>query len=254
MPSVVSEQETYLMGAIGRRRFSSHLSSMSAPQAEVGMLPSQRVGSVQSEPGQQNLLLQQPLGRKRGLRQLRRPLLSRQKTQTEPRSRHGARLSTTRRSIQPKPKPCVEQKRSVTFTEVQPEAPPTCAVDPPVQQPGCSHSSPQATSQQEPLSKPVLTSSPATIVADLHSQSEALSAEKEKEKEEGLESWPTTAQSTPPTQLSDTEDYTGLETTSLLQHGDTVLHISEDNGMENPLLATHFSFTRGARGDGCRSR
>ncbi|KFQ86571.1 Protein unc-80, partial [Phoenicopterus ruber ruber] len=41
MPSVVSEQEAYLMGAIGRRRFSSHLSSVSAPQAEVGMLPSQ---------------------------------------------------------------------------------------------------------------------------------------------------------------------------------------------------------------------
>lgn len=74
-------------------------------------------------------------------------------------------------------------------------------------------------------------------------QGEALSAEKEKEKEESLESRPTTAQSTPPTQLSDTEDYAGLETTSLLQHGDTVLHISEDNGMENPLLATHFSFT-----------
>ncbi|RMC18350.1 hypothetical protein DUI87_04236 [Hirundo rustica rustica] len=229
MPSVVSEQETYLMGAIGRRRFSSHLSSMSAPQAEVGMLPSQRVASVQSEPGQQNLLLQQPLGRKRGLRQLRRPLLSRQKTQTEPRSRHGARLSTTRRSIQPKPKPCAEQKRSVTFTEAQPEAPPACAVEP-AQQLGCSRSSPQASSQQEPLSKPVLTSSPAIVVADLHSQSEALSAEEEKEKEEGLESRPTTAQSTPPTQLSDTEDYAGLETTSLLQHGDTVLHISEDNG------------------------
>lgn len=76
-----------------------------------------------------------------------------------------------------------------------------------------------------------------------HPQSEALSAEEEKEKEEGLESRPTTAQSTPPAQLSDTEDYAGLETTSLLQHGDTVLHISEDNGMENPLLATHFSFT-----------
>ncbi|XP_030918633.1 protein unc-80 homolog [Geospiza fortis] len=204
MPSVVSEQETYLMGAIGRRRFSSHLSSMSAPQAEVGMLPSQRVASVQSEPGQQNLLLQQPLGRKRGLRQLRRPLLSRQKTQTEPRSRHGARLSTTRRSIQPKPKPCAEQKRSVTFTEAQPEASPACAAEPP---------------------------------------SEALCAEEEKDEEEGLESRPATAQSTPPPQLSDTEDYAGLETTSLLQHGDTVLHISEDNGMENPLLATHFSFT-----------
>ncbi|XP_061199902.1 protein unc-80 homolog isoform X4 [Neopsephotus bourkii] len=269
MPSVVSEQEAYLMGAIGRRRFSSHLSSVSAPQAEVGMLPSQsepnvlddspslategslsRVASVQSEPGQQNLLLQQPLGRKRGLRQLRRPLLSRQKTQTEPRSRHGARLSTTRRSIQPKPKPSAEQKRSVTFTEVQPEAPaasPGTTPAPAAQQPGCSHSSPQEPSKQDPPGQPVLTSSPAIVVADLHSQStgqsEALPAEKEKEKEEGLESRPTTAQSTPPTQLSDSEDYAGLETTSLLHHGDTVLHISEDNGMENPLLATHFSFT-----------
>uniref|UniRef100_A0A8C9LFE1 Unc-80 homolog, NALCN channel complex subunit n=1 Tax=Pavo cristatus TaxID=9049 RepID=A0A8C9LFE1_PAVCR len=262
MPSVVSEQEAYLMGAIGRRRFSSHLSSVSAPQAEVGMLPiiqvasvldlmlsiSNRVASVQSEPGQQNLLLQQPLGRKRGLRQLRRPLLSRQKTQTEPRSRHGARLSTTRRSIQPKPKPSAEQKRSVTFTEAQPEAtPPSPAKSPAsaAQQQGCSRSSPQDSSKQEAPSKPVLTSSPAVIVADLHSQttgqSEALSAEKEKE--ESVESRPATAQSTPPTQLSDTEDYAGLETTSLLQHGDTVLHISEDNGMENPLLATHFSFT-----------
>ncbi|OXB77448.1 UNVERIFIED_CONTAM: hypothetical protein H355_005157 [Colinus virginianus] len=267
MPSVVSEQEAYLMGAIGRRRFSSHLSSVSAPQAEVGMLPSQsepnvlddspslategslsRVASVQSEPGQQNLLLQQPLGRKRGLRQLRRPLLSRQKTQTEPRSRHGARLSTTRRSIQPKPKPSAEQKRSVTFTEAQPEAtPPSPAKSPAsaAQEQGCSHSSAQESSKQEAPSKPVLTNSPAVIVADLHSQtagqSEVLSAEKEKE--ESVESRPATAQSTPPTQLSDTEDYAGLETTSLLQHGDTVLHISEDNGMENPLLATHFSFT-----------
>lgn len=32
-----------------------------------------RVASVQSEPGQQNLLIQQPLGRKRGLRQVSRP-------------------------------------------------------------------------------------------------------------------------------------------------------------------------------------
>uniref|UniRef100_A0A663LXR0 Unc-80 homolog, NALCN channel complex subunit n=1 Tax=Athene cunicularia TaxID=194338 RepID=A0A663LXR0_ATHCN len=192
MPSVVSEQEAYLMGAIGRRRFSSHLSSVSAPQAEVGMLPSQsepnvlddspslategslsRVASVQSEPGQQNLLLQQPLGRKRGLRQLRRPLLSRQKTQTEPRSRHGARLSTTRRSIQPKPKPGAEQKRSVTFTEAQPEAAAASPGEPSgraAPQQGCGRSSPQATGKQDPPSKPVLTSSPAVIVADLHSQ------------------------------------------------------------------------------------
>ncbi|XP_068101296.1 protein unc-80 homolog isoform X20 [Hyperolius riggenbachi] len=42
MPSVVSEQDAYLLSAIGRRRFSSHTSSMSVPQAEGGMLPSQR--------------------------------------------------------------------------------------------------------------------------------------------------------------------------------------------------------------------
>ncbi|KAJ7413858.1 protein unc-80 isoform X1 [Pitangus sulphuratus] len=233
MPSVVSEQEAYLMGAIGRRRFSSHLSSVSAPQAEVGMLPSQRVASVQSEPGQQNLLLQQPLGRKRGLRQIPYQKITL--------SKHFDGFFYDFQA---------EQKRSVTFTEAQPEAPPACPGDPlalVAQHESCDHSSPPATSELEPLSKPVLTSSPAIIVADLHSQaagqSEALPAEKEKEKEEGLESRPTTAQSTPPTQLSDTEDYAGLETTSLLQHGDTVLHISEDNGMENPLLATHFSFT-----------
>lgn len=136
----------------------------------------------------------------------------------------------------------------MTFTEAQPEAtPPSPAKSPSsaAQQQGCSRSSPQESSKQEAPSKPVLTSSPAVVVADLHSQttgqSEALSAEKEKE--ESVESRPATAQSTPPAQLSDTEDYAGLETTSLLQHGDTVLHISEDNGMENPLLATHFSFT-----------
>uniref|UniRef100_A0A8C6ZHC6 Unc-80 homolog, NALCN channel complex subunit n=1 Tax=Nothoprocta perdicaria TaxID=30464 RepID=A0A8C6ZHC6_NOTPE len=245
MPSVVSEQEAYLMGAIGRRRFSSHLSSVSAPQAEVGMLPSQRVASVQSEPGQQNLLLQQPLGRKRGLRQLRRPLLSRQKTQTEPRSRHGARLSTTRRSIQPKPKPSVEQKRSVTFTEAQPEAAAAPLSSPSAAGAQQQGSSPPGPGKQGAVGNPLLTSSPAVVIADLHGQtagqSEALSAEKEEE--EAVESRPATEQSSPPVQLSDTEDFAGLETTSLLQHGDTVLHISEDNGMENPLLATHFSYT-----------
>ncbi|XP_006022347.1 protein unc-80 homolog [Alligator sinensis] len=266
MPSVVSEQDAYLMGAIGRRRFSSHISSMSAPQAEVGLLPSQsepnvlddsqglaaegslsRVASVQSEPGQQNLLLQQPLGRKRGLRQLRRPLLSRQKTQTERRNRHGARLSTTRRSIQPKTKPSVDQKRSVTFTEAQTNvtAPSTADTTPVVaQQLAGSRSSPAQVSKQEAVNQPVLTSSPAIVVADLHqttSQTEALSAEKEKDEEEDLESRPGPAHSA--TQLSDTEDFTGLETTSLLQHEDTVLHISEENGMENPLLSSHFTYT-----------
>ncbi|XP_062817249.1 protein unc-80 homolog isoform X9 [Anolis carolinensis] len=271
MPSVVSEQEAYLMGAIGRRRFSSHLSSMSAPQAEVGMLPSQsepnvlddsqglaaegslsRVASVQSEPGHHNLLLQQPLGRKRGLRQLRRPLLSRQKTQTEPRSRHGARLSTTRRSIQPKAKPTVDQKRSVTFTEAQSEAS-TSKTDPAplgTQQPSSKGSSPAEDGKQDSANKPPVTSSLAVIVADLHSQAssgqtETLLAEKDKKKEEDSDQTPVPAHSTPPpTQLSDTEDFTGLETTSLLQHEDTVLHISEDNGMENPLLSSQFSFAQ----------
>ncbi|XP_031813996.1 protein unc-80 homolog isoform X12 [Sarcophilus harrisii] len=250
MPSVVSEQEAYLMSAIGRRRFSSHVSSMSAPQAEVGMLPSQRVASIQSEPGQQNLLIQQPLGRKRGLRQLRRPLLSRQKTQTEPRSRHGARLSTTRRSIQPKTKP-TDQKRSVTFTETQPEtaSSPADTLPATTQQQCCSKSSPGQSGKPEVVEKPVLTSSPAIIVADLHGQSPSQSKvhpteEKEKEKEGDAEGAQGAAAHSPSsTQLSDTEDFAGLETTSLLQPDDTILHISEENGMENPLLTSQFSFT-----------
>ncbi|XP_057407641.1 protein unc-80 homolog isoform X7 [Balaenoptera acutorostrata] len=264
MPSVVSEQEAYLLSAIGRRRFSSHVSSMSAPQAEVGMLPSQsepnvlddsqglaaegslsRVASVQSEPGQQNLLTQQPLGRKRGLRQLRRPLLSRQKTQTEPRNRHGARLSTTRRSIQPKTKPSADQKRSVTFIEAQaePAGAPTDMLPATGQPQGCS---PAPSRKPDGKDKPVLTSSPATVVADLHSlspkQGESLPAE-EGEKKEDTEIQGATAHSPLSTQLSDPDDFTGLETSILLQHGDTVLHISEENGMENPLLSSQFPFT-----------
>ncbi|KAH0621694.1 hypothetical protein JD844_023271 [Phrynosoma platyrhinos] len=131
-----------------------------------------RVASVQSEPGHHNLLLQQPLGRKRGLRQLRRPLLSRQKTQTEPRSRHGARLSTTRRSIQPKAKPTVDQKRSVTFTEAQSEAS-TSKPDPAplgLQQSSSKKSSPTEAGKQDSTSKSAVTSSLAIVVADLHSQ------------------------------------------------------------------------------------
>nr|XP_020746582.1 protein unc-80 homolog isoform X7 [Odocoileus virginianus texanus] len=251
MPSVVSEQEAYLLSTIGRRRFSSHVSSMSAPQAEVGMLPSQRVASVQSEPGQQNLLVQQPLGRKRGLRQLRRPLLSRQKTQTEPRNRHGARLSTTRRSIQPKTKPSADQKRSVTFIEAQPE-PAGAPIDtlPATGQPqGCS---PAPSRKPEGMDKPVLTSSPAIVVADLHSlspkQGETLPPEGGGRKED-TEVPGATAHSPLSTQLSDPDDFTGLETSILLQHGDTVLHISEENGMENPLLASQFPFTPTERGE-----
>ncbi|XP_072817461.1 protein unc-80 homolog isoform X9 [Vicugna pacos] len=252
MPSVVSEQEAYLLSAIGRRRFSSHVSSMSAPQAEVGMLPSQRVASVQSEPGQQNLLIQQPLGRKRGLRQLRRPLLSRQKTQTEPRNRHGARLSTTGRSIQPKTKPSADQKRSVTFTEAQPEpaGAPADTLPATAQPQGCS---PAPSRKPEGMDKPVLTSSPTTVVADLHSlspkQGETLPAE-EGEKKEDTEVQGAAAHSPLSAQLSDPDDFTGLETSILLQHGDTVLHISEENGMENPLLASQFPFAPTGQGLG----
>ncbi|XP_004376433.1 protein unc-80 homolog [Trichechus manatus latirostris] len=264
MPSVVSEQEAYLLSAIGRRRFSSHVSSMSAPQAEVGMLPSQsepnvlddsqglaaegslsRVASVQSEPGQQNLLIQQPLGRKKGLRQLRRPLLSRQKTQTESRNCHGTRLSTTCRSIQPKTKPSADQKRSVTFIEAQPEpaAAPTDTLPATGQPQGCS---PAPSRKPEGMDKPILTSSPAIVVADLHSlspkQSEILPTE-EGEKKEDTEAQGAAAHGPLSTHLSDPDDFTGLETSSLLQHGDTVLHISEENGMENPLLSSPFTFT-----------
>uniref|UniRef100_F7EEH6 Uncharacterized protein n=1 Tax=Xenopus tropicalis TaxID=8364 RepID=F7EEH6_XENTR len=262
MPSVVSEQDAYLLSAIGRRRFSSHTSTMSVPQAEGGMLPSQsepnvlddshgregemglsRVASVQSEPGHQNLLVQQPLGRKRGLRQLRRPLLSRQKTQTEPRSRHGARLSTTRRSIQPRAKQLVDQKRSVTFTETQPQ-PSTSHAEAPslTSRSGCS---PAPSIKQTSAESPLLTSSPSITVADFHSQSDS-QVTPEAGKENPESSRGASAQllhSSPSSHLSDPEDFNALETSSLLQYGDTVLHITEDSGMENPLVSGHFNFS-----------
>jgi hypothetical protein len=74
------------------------------------------------------------------------------------------------------------------------------------------------------------------------SQSEHLPTE-EGEKKEDTEVQGAAAHSPLSTQLSDPDDFTGLETSSLLQHGDTVLHISEENGMENPLLASQFTFT-----------
>ncbi|KAE8580424.1 hypothetical protein XENTR_v10024429 [Xenopus tropicalis] len=244
MPSVVSEQDAYLLSAIGRRRFSSHTSTMSVPQAEGGMLPSQRVASVQSEPGHQNLLVQQPLGRKRGLRQLRRPLLSRQKTQTEPRSRHGARLSTTRRSIQPRAKQLVDQKRSVTFTETQPQ-PSTSHAEAPslTSRSGCS---PAPSIKQTSAESPLLTSSPSITVADFHSQSDSQRGGYFLGKENPESSRGASAQllhSSPSSHLSDPEDFNALETSSLLQYGDTVLHITEDSGMENPLVSGHFNFS-----------
>lgn len=76
----------------------------------------------------------------------------------------------------------------------------------------------------------------------LWSQSEPLLAEEEEQKE-NTEVQGAAVHSPPSTQLSDPDDFTGLETSSLLQHGDTVLHISEENGMENPLLSSQFTFT-----------
>lgn len=73
------------------------------------------------------------------------------------------------------------------------------------------------------------------------SQSESLPAE-EGEKKEDREAQGATAHSPLSAQLSDPDDFPGLDTSSLLQHGDTVLHISEENGMENPLLASQFPF------------
>lgn len=71
------------------------------------------------------------------------------------------------------------------------------------------------------------------------SQSETLTAEGEKKEDTEVQG--ATAHSPLSAQLSDPEEFTGLETSILLQHGDTVLHISEENGMENPLLSSQFT-------------
>ncbi|XP_034034433.1 protein unc-80 homolog isoform X6 [Thalassophryne amazonica] len=228
IPSVVSEHEASLPRAISERRFSSHATGLATSQSEgprTTMLPSHsepnvldesqgllqegnlsRVASVQSEPGQQNLLMQPPLGRKRGLRQLRRPLLSIPKT--EPRGRSGARLSTTRRSIQPKNKPLEtlldceahgDQKRSVTFTEHQgPQAsagvnkPPTPSTFNPPPESSRESPGPSRSPTLEVPSSSSSSSSSATITADLHRPiitqvPQALSS-KEKREQWGLRS------------------------------------------------------------------
>ncbi|XP_024144693.1 protein unc-80 homolog isoform X2 [Oryzias melastigma] len=229
IPSVVSEHEAFLPRVMSQRRFSSHATG-SAPSQSEGprstMLPSQsepnvldesqgllqeghlsRVASVQSEPGQQNVLLQPPLGRKRGLRQLRRPLLSIPKT--EPRGRSGARLSTTRRSIQPKNKPLetlldceaqADQKRSVTFTENQEQAtggggkPPTPSkVEAPAEAKG------PALSKSPTLEVPPSVS--ATVTADLHRPANA-KAPPAKSSKERREQWGLRSSLSPPPSIS----------------------------------------------------
>uniref|UniRef100_A0A1A8GNG7 Unc-80 homolog n=1 Tax=Nothobranchius korthausae TaxID=1143690 RepID=A0A1A8GNG7_9TELE len=212
IPSVVSEHEAFLPRVMSQRRFSSHVTGSASLQPEATrttMLPSQRVASVQSEPGQQNLLIQPPLGRKRGLRQLRRPLLSIPKT--EPRGRSGARLSTTRRSIQPKNKPLEtlldceahgDQKRSVTFTETQNQQACQGTAETPAEGARASPAPSKSPTLEVP---PVVT---ATVNPDFRTQG------------------PSSIRESPGDE----------DTTALLPPCDTLLQLSEDDGTENPLL------------------
>ncbi|XP_061634151.1 protein unc-80 homolog isoform X18 [Phyllopteryx taeniolatus] len=216
IPSVVSEHEAFLPRLISERRFSSHATGSATLQPEAPrttMLPSHRVASVQSEPGQQNLLIQPPLGRKRGLRQLRRPLLSIPKN--EPRGRTGARLSTTRRSIQPKNKPLEtlldceavqgDQKRSVTFTETQGQQ--TCVgVSKPLS-PSGTDVPVEGRKTNPAMSKPptleVPSASSATVIADLHSPAKTQVASNLSIKEK-REQWGLRGSLTPPPSISRT--------------------------------------------------
>ncbi|TWW63953.1 Protein unc-80 -like protein [Takifugu flavidus] len=164
IPSVVSEHDAFLPQVITQRRFSSHATGSVAPQPEAHrttMLPSHsepnvldesqgllqegnlsRVASVQSEPGQQNLLIQPPLGRKRGLRQSLPPPPP---IPASPLFAHG------------------DQKRSVTFTESPGQQPPTpSSAEPPAEG---SKASP-AFSKSPTLEVP--SASSATVTADLH--------------------------------------------------------------------------------------
>ncbi|XP_031672683.1 vegetative cell wall protein gp1 [Oncorhynchus kisutch] len=216
IPSVVSEHEVFLPRLITQRRFSSHATGSAQPEPSTRstMLPSHsepnvldesqgleegnlsRVASVQSEPGQQNLLNQPPLGRNRGLRQLRRPLLSLPKSEARGPGRSGARLSATRRSIQPKNKPLEtlldceathgwDQKRVVTFTEGQQAQ----AKSP---DPGGANAPPEGrkASPAPPITPPAApgASSSATVKADLHSPAKKQLESKEKREQWGLRS------------------------------------------------------------------
>ncbi|XP_016102315.1 protein unc-80 homolog [Sinocyclocheilus grahami] len=265
IPSVVSEHEAFLPRLISQRRFSSHITVSAATQPEPGistMLPSHsepnvldesqglleegnlsRVASVQSEPGQQNLLIQPPLGRKRGLRQLRRPLLSIQRVQDESRGRQGARLSTTRRNIQPKSKPLDrahgDQKRSVNDMKKNGER--------------------YGSSENVPVSWPFI---PLNLTAYITLALFCSQYENKDRKDQGsvrssLSPTPSAASSstsracsplppplpvlsTPsrlaPTQIRESPE--DEETTGLLQNTDTSPGAGEDRGTENPLLTS----------------
>uniref|UniRef100_A0A3B4DM80 Unc-80 homolog (C. elegans) n=1 Tax=Pygocentrus nattereri TaxID=42514 RepID=A0A3B4DM80_PYGNA len=252
IPSVVSEHEAFFPTLITQRRFSSHATGTSSIQPEPGlstMLPSHsepnvldesqgllqegnlsRVASVQSEPGHQNLLLQPPLGRKRGLRQLRRPLLSIPRVQDESRGRQGARLSTTRRSIQPKNKAVDKGKRSVTFTETQQEATgKSPSATPSTVLPGVIESRRLSHGRASPLTTaPSETPSP-TLKADQHSPGSCSPLPP-----------PLPVLSTPvrlaTTQIRESPE--DEETSGLLQNTDTSLQTGEEQGTENPLLTS----------------
>ncbi|MEQ2231847.1 hypothetical protein ILYODFUR_004857, partial [Ilyodon furcidens] len=114
---------------------------------------------------------------------LRRPLLSIPKT--ELRGRSGARLSTTRRSIQPKNKPLAhgDQKRSVTFTETQGQQASPNTAEPPGE---ARKASPA------PSKSPTLEVPSSTVTADLHgpanTQVPSALSSKEKREQWGLRS------------------------------------------------------------------
>ncbi|XP_056606879.1 protein unc-80 homolog isoform X3 [Triplophysa dalaica] len=274
IPSVVSEHESFLPRLISQRRFSSHATGSVATQPEPGMstmLPSHRVASVQSEPGQQNLLIQPPLGRKRGLRQLRRPLLSIQRVQDG--GRQGARLSTTRRSIQPKNKPIDrasahgDQKRFVTFTETQQEVAgrsPSATPSPSSGLPGGaevgrrSHDaggqSPFARSDSSSPSIKTAQHSPVWPQVSQYERKDQGSVRSSLSPTPSVTSGSTSRACSPlppplpifstpsrlaPTQIRESPE--DEETSGLLQNTETTSSVEEEHGMENPLLRSLFS-------------
>ncbi|XP_060775026.1 protein unc-80 homolog isoform X7 [Neoarius graeffei] len=270
IPSVVSEHDAFLPSLITQRRFSSHATGSASTQPESGrstMLPSHRVASVQSEPGHHNLLLQPPLGRKRGLRQLRRPLLSIPRMQDECRGRQGARLSTTRRSIQPKNKAVdraySDQKRSVTFTESQEASGKSLCSTPTASTALLGVTGTRRPSHSPTTTAPSETPSPSIRAEQhipAHPQASPVSDSKEKQdKGSTRSSLSPTPSSTPasrscsplpssfpmlsvpvclsPAQIRESPE--NEETSGLLENTDTSLHMAEEHGTENPLLTPH---------------